>query len=89
MHRLFYRSIILISVNCFRVEKIDQQVAEEENVMTVVNQTKIDSKTEKTEMMAGATRKKEIMDTEKIEIEQKTEELIVGKTADIFDDRIR
>ena len=48
--------------------------------MTAVKGTKIDSKTEKTETIAGATRKKELVEIERIEIEQKTKELIVGKT---------
>ena len=73
------QSIILIRVNYFRVGKIGLEVAEEENVMTAVKETKIDNKTEKTETIAGATRKKEIVEIERIEIEQKTEELIVGK----------
>ena len=74
------KSIILIRVNYFRVGKIGLEVAEEENVMTAVKETKIDSKTEKTETIAGATRKEEIVEIERIEIEQKTKELIVGKT---------
>ena len=48
--------------------------------MTAVKETKIDSKTENSETIAGANRKKEIVEIERIEIEQKTEELIVGKT---------
>ena len=60
--------------------KIGLEVAEEENVMTAVKETKIDSKTENSETIAGANRKKEIVEIERIEIEQKIEELIVGKT---------
>ena len=77
---IILKSIILIRVNYFRVGKIGLEVAEEENVMTAVKETKIDSKTEKTETIAGESWKKEIVETERIEIEQKTEGLIVGKT---------
>ena len=47
--------------------------------MTAARETEIDSKTEKTETIVGATGKKELMEIERIEIGQKTGELIVGK----------
>ena len=47
--------------------------------MTAARETEIDSKTEKTEMIVGTTRKKEIMEIERTKIGQKTGELIVGK----------